>query len=353
MHAQGELAQARAQAAHWKRETEKMDRIARSALEKLEAKKIAKQALRNENDGLRREISALRAKCDKLPAPHDPNIESRAALFAKEADAWRTKYKQLAESRSETDVADRLSKAIEDSKGVRLNLERVSKEAVEYKARLSSAVEEIKSLQRRLADAQASEKEARTRLADAQAGEKEARTRLASAEEAGKAMQSQFGAARARMASMDEAGKAMQSQLSAAREAERAARLDADNLKSEQPLVRERLQQGAAAIKKVQALQSEMAALQSGAVSKARQNDLELAALKDKLRAAAQDVSEKASDTHTCVEMLRRSQQILKTCSALFAQKEEAQPLASALHDTNETIHTFLQAVEARHARKP
>ncbi len=339
MHAQGELAQARAQAAHWKRETEKMDRIARSALEKLEAKKIAKQALRNENDGLRREISALRVKCDKLPAPHDPNIESRAALFAKEADAWRTKYKQLAESRSETDVADRLSKAIEDNKGVRLSLERVSKEAVEYKARLSSAVEEIKSLQRRLADAQASEKEARTRLA--------------AAEEAGKAMQSQLSAARTRMAAAEEAGKAMQSQLSAAREAERAARLDADNLKSEQPLVRERLQQGAAAIKKVQALQSEMAALQSGAVSKARQNDLELAALKDKLRAAAQDVSEKASDTHTCVEMLRRSQQILKTCSALFAQKEEAQPLASALHDTNETIHTFLQAVEARHARKP
>jgi chromosome segregation ATPase len=277
----------------------------------------SRAALKDENANLRREVTSLRAKYDQLSAAV-PSEDSRAALFANEADAWRTKYKQLAESRSETDVVGRLSKAMEENQGIRLSLERVSKEAVENRARLSSAVEEIKALQKR--------------LADAQAGEKEARTRLASAEEA---------------------GKAMQSQLSAAREAERAARLDADNLKSEQPLVRERLQQGAAAIKRMQAVQSEMAALQSSAVSKARQNDLELATLKDKLRAATQDASEKASDTHTCVEMLRRSQQILKTCSTLFAQKEDAQPLASALHDTNETIHNFLQTVEARHARKP
>ena len=66
--ARSELEQAQRHAAHWQKETVKMDRIARDALDKLEAKREARRALKAE-----------------------------LAASIKDAETWRTRYRELSD----------------------------------------------------------------------------------------------------------------------------------------------------------------------------------------------------------------------------------------------------------------
>jgi DNA repair exonuclease SbcCD ATPase subunit len=112
-----DLEKARSLAEHWQRETEKMDRIARSALDKLEAKRQAKRAIKTEYTNAR-----------------------------KEADSWRARYKELSDSRMH-------QSAVQHSPDRDLE------------ERLSRANREILDLQERLAKAQTAEKRVAEKLA--------------------------------------------------------------------------------------------------------------------------------------------------------------------------------------------
>jgi chromosome segregation ATPase len=116
-----DLEKARSLAEHWQRETEKMDRIARSALDKLEAKRQAKRAIKTEYTNAR-----------------------------KEADSWRARYKELSDAR--------LHQSTTAHRPPDRDLEE----------RLSRANHEIHDLQERLAKAQAAEKRVAEKLARAE-----------------------------------------------------------------------------------------------------------------------------------------------------------------------------------------
>ena len=73
-----------------------------------------------------------------------------------------------------------------------------------------------------------------------------------------------------------------------------------------------------------------------------RQLELDLLAAKEKVRAATMDASAKAVKTQACADMLARAEQVLKTCSQLYAAKNETSPLALALRDTTANISQFL-----------
>jgi hypothetical protein len=230
-----ELEKARSHALHWENETKKMDRIARAAMEKLEAKREARKALKAELDAARKDADAWRSKCAAHLSRNEPDEGLR---------------KELAQARKE--------------------------------------------------------------LAAAQ----------------------------------DEAAR---------------ARKELALHEAERPLVQERLQTGGEAFRKLKALEprlreselhekqlrAQLNTLQADADAKARQGALDVAAVKEKLRAATQDASARRAHEEASVAMLVRANQVLETCSQLFTAKPEHQELAQALRETTATLEQFLATSKA------
>lgn len=243
-----ELDKARSHVAHWKGETVKMDRIAQEAMQKLHAKREAKRALKAELDAAR-----------------------------KDADAWRARYKELAEAHT--------------------------KHAAETSRRLHEQASQAKALHDQACEAK-----------------REA--------------------------------KALHEQLA-------KAKLALQQLEAERPIVQERLQLGGDAFRKLQALEPRAKQLEErvqqleadkrdkrAKAVQSHQLELDLVAAKEKVRAATQDASAKTVRVQACVDMLARAEQVLKTCSQLHASKDQASPLALALHDTTANISQFLLRVD-------
>ena len=284
-----ELDKARSHAAHWEGETVKMDRIARDALEKLHTKREAKKALKAEHEAAR-----------------------------KDADAWRTRYKELAEAhtRHAADTQAQLAKAAHNAR----------------------EQEELNTRDRRAA--------------------KELHDQAGQAQRAAKELHDQG----------QRAAKELHDQLGQARDQLAKARATIQQHEAERPAVQERLQVGGDAFRKLKAIEPrvkqleglEARAKQADALEarvqqleadkrdkrakaeQSRQLELDLLAAKEKVRAATMDASAKAVKTQACADMLARAEQVLKTCSQLYAAKNETSPLALALRDTTANISQFL-----------
>jgi chromosome segregation ATPase len=253
-----ELDKARSHVAHWKGETVKMDRIAQEAMQKLHAKREAKRALKAELDAAR-----------------------------KDADAWRARYKELAEAHT--------------------------KHAAETSRRLHEQASQAKALHEQASQAKALHDQASEAKREA---------------------------------------KALHEQLA-------KAKLALQQLEAERPIVQERLQLGGDAFRKLQALEPRAKQLEErvqqleadkrdkrAKAEQSHQLELDLVAAKEKVRAATQDASAKTVRVQACVDMLARAEQVLKTCSQLHASKDQASPLALALHDTTANISQFLLRVD-------
>ena len=80
----------------------------------------------------------------------------------------------------------------------------------------------------------------------------------------------------------------------------------------------------------------------ASATARAQETDLELAASKERLRAAAQSVLAGKCQADASTSMLRHANQVLQTCSQLFTGKQEHPEMAEALRDTTATISSFL-----------
>ncbi len=276
-HLTKELEKARAHAAHWQRETEKMDKIARDAMGKLEAKREAKRALKAEFDVAR-----------------------------KDADAWRTRYKELSEARTaaSTDTLD---------------------------------------LHDRLAGSQTSERRLLEEL-------EQARRALRQHE----GVKEELDQARRALQQHEVEHDAIRERLQVGGNAFRKLQILEPKLAASEQRVRDLESKLAASEARIRNLEADLATLRTASTrqagldnAKARQADLDLAAAKDKLRAATQDASAKASQVQACADMLARTEQVLKTCSQLYAAKEEAHPLAQALLDSTSTISQFLARMES------
>ncbi len=293
-HLTKELEKARAHAAHWQRETEKMDKIARDAMVKLEAKSEAKRALKAEFDVAR-----------------------------KDADAWRTRYKELSEARTaaSTDTLD---------------------------------------LHDRLAGSQTSERRLHEELEQARRalrqheGVKEELDQARRALQQHKGVKEELDQARRALQQHEVEHDAIRERLQVGGNAFRKLQILEPKLAASEQRVRDLESKLAASEARIRNLEADLATLRTASTrqagldnAKARQADLDLAAAKDKLRAATQDASAKASQVQACADMLARTEQVLKTCSQLYAAKEEAHPLAQALLDSTSTISQFLARMES------
>ena len=133
-----------------------------------------------------------------------------------------------------------------------------------------------------------------------------------------------------------------------------------ESLKAEVPEVKALLTNGGHAIQKLEAetrrsqdLQQQVADLKAKsrsstdsetvAAQKAKNQQLqsEVVAVKDKLKAASQDVSARVNQVAACKDMLAKAEQVLRTCSDLHETKGDA--LAAALRETTANVQTFLQ----------
>ena len=293
-----QLETARANATHWQNETEKMDRIARSALDKLEAKREVRKALKAE-----------------------------VVTARKEADTWRARYKELADAQ----------------------VQRHEAQGGDLGEKLARASREILDLNDRLATAQSSERKAKDQLQ-----ELERQMRRVEAERPAVQERLQAGGdAFRKLQALEPRAQQMEAELSALKkESLKARQLEAEvtMLKTAgtercKALEFEVVSLRNAALKARQ-LELEVATLKAGA-AKSKQDALEVAALKDKLRAAAQDVSARTAKTQACVDMLSRAEQVLKTCTQLHAAAEESPALTQALAETTGTIGQFLAKMGA------
>ena len=75
--------------------------------------------------------------------------------------------------------------------------------------------------------------------------------------------------------------------------------------------------------------------------AKNQQLQSEVIAVKDKLKAASQEVSARVSQVALCKDMLTKAEEVLRTCSELHESKGGA--LASALRETTANVQSFLQ----------
>jgi chromosome segregation ATPase len=260
-----ELDKARSHVAHWKAETVKMDRIAQEAMQKLHAKREAKRALKAELDAAR-----------------------------KDADAWRARYKELAEAHT--------------------------KHAAETSRRLHDQASEAKALHEQASQAKRDASQAKALHDQASEARREA-----------KALHEQLAKAKLALQQLEAERPVVQERLQLGGDAFR--KLQALEPRAKQ--LEERVQQLEADKRDKRAKAEQF-----------HQLELDLVAAKEKVRAAAQDASAKTVRVQACVDMLARAEQVLKTCSQLHASKDQTSPLALALHDTTANISQFLLRVD-------
>lgn len=275
-------------ATHWKRESQKLDGLVKSAVAKLDSKTKAKEALKAE-------VKAAR----------------------QEADTWHQRYKQLAESGLADDT----------------NTHRLNRKISDLEARLSEKNREMSDLQ-----------------------------------ESSQGLSKDLQKAQKALKKAQDAIEAKDSELAAAQRALKQAQDTADhsaqqiqNFMSERPIVQSRLQEGAAALRErhqllaklksseeaCARLQSEVTTLRSDLGSQKRQAQQDVQSAMDRFHTATQQVSAKTNQVGACIDMLARSEQVLMTCSALFASKKESSALGAALTETTSAIQQFIKRTKA------
>lgn len=274
-----DLEKARAHVVHWKSETEKMDSIARDALDKLDAKRAAKRALKVE------------------------------------LEAWKGRYKELSETRMSSQTAHR-------------ELEQARTTMQHQDDTIKDLKSVIKDLSKKAGQPHALEEElrkARQVIQQHEAEREGLKERLQIGGEAYRKLQALEPklAASERLAQEHAASQKRSRELEpklAASEA-RARSLEAE----------------LTALKTQAVARTRQADLDA---AKARQAESELASAREKLRAATHDASATAARSQACRDMLARAEQVLATCSQLHASKGD--PLAKALQETTATIAGFL-----------
>ena len=288
------LARAEAHSTHWELETRKMDRLARDAHDKLDAKKKVRSALKAELETTK-----------------------------ESADKWRAQYREL--------LAAATSKSMTTATGGQ----------EELKTRLRQAEEEVGALRRERAGV-----EERLRVGGI------AFRKLEVLEPRVKDLDSKSKELEGLKSTLESKSKELESKSKELEGLKSTLEPKIKELAGEVERLKAVLRTGAA---KAQVLETETIALRAGAVkarqleaevsSRTRQLELEVLTAKEKLRAATNEVSAGNSKVQVCADMLTRAEQVLKTCSQLHAAKGESHALVRALTETTANIDQFLRAV--------
>jgi len=288
------LARAEAHSTHWELETRKMDRLARDAHDKLDAKKKVRSALKAELETTK-----------------------------ESADKWRAQYREL--------LAAATSKSMTTATGGQ----------EELKTRLRQAEEEVGALRRERAGV-----EERLRVGGI------AFRKLEVLEPRVKDLESKSKELEGLKSTLESKSKELESKSKELEGLKSTLEPKIKELAGEVERLKAVLRTGAA---KAQVLETETIALRAGAVkarqleaevsSRTRQLELEVLTAKEKLRAATNEVSAGNSKVQACADMLTRAEQVLKTCSQLHAAKGESHALVRALTETTANIDQFLRAV--------
>ena len=286
------LARAEAHSTHWELETRKMDRLARDAHDKLDAKKKVRSALKAELETTK-----------------------------ESADKWRAQYRELLAA---------ASKSMTTATGQE-----------ELKTRLRQAEEEVGALRRERAGV-----EERLRVGGI------AFRKLEVLEPRVKDLESKSKELEGLKSTLESKSKELESKSKELEGLKSTLEPKIKELAGEVERLKAVLRTGAA---KAQVLETETIALRAGAVkarqleaevsSRTRQLELEVLTAKEKLRAATNEVSAGNSKVQACADMLTRAEQVLKTCSQLHAAKGESHALVRALTETTANIDQFLRAV--------
>ena len=288
------LARAEAHSTHWELETRKMDRLARDAHDKLDAKKKVRSALKAELETTK-----------------------------ESADKWRAQYREL--------LAAATSKSMTTATGGQ----------EELKTRLRQAEEEVGALRRERAGV-----EERLRVGGIAFRKLEVlEPRVKDLESKSKELEGLKSTLESKSKELESKSKELEGLKSTLEPKNKELAGEVERLKAV-------LRTGAA---KAQVLETETIALRAGAVkarqleaevsSRTRQLELEVLTAKEKLRAATNEVSAGNSKVQACADMLTRAEQVLKTCSQLHAAKGESHALVRALTETTANIDQFLRAV--------
>jgi len=289
-------------ATHWKRESQKLDGLVKSAVAKLDSKTKAKEALKAE-------VKAAR----------------------QEADTWHQRYKQLAESGLANDT----------------NTHRLNRKISDLEARLSEKNREMFDLQE---SSQGLSKDLQ-----------KAQKALKKAQDAIEAKDSDLAGAQRAVQTKGMELAAAQSALKQAQDTADHSARQIQNLMSERPIVQSRLQEAATALRErdqllaklksseeaCARLQSEVTSLRSELGSQKRQAQQDVQSAIDRFHTATQQVSAKTNQVGQCIDMLARSEQVLMTCSTLFASKKESSALGAALTETTSAIQQFIKRTKA------
>ena len=139
-----ELDKARSHVAHWKAETVKMDRIAQEAMQKLHAKREAKRALKAELDAARKDADAWRARYKELAEAHTKH----AAETSRRLHDQASEAKGLHEQASQASQARREAKALHEQLAkAKLALQQLEAERPVVQERLQLGGDAFRKLQ--------------------------------------------------------------------------------------------------------------------------------------------------------------------------------------------------------------
>jgi len=303
------LARAEAHSTHWELETRKMDRLARDAHDKLDAKKKVRSALKAELETTK-----------------------------ESADKWRAQYRELlaaATSKSMTtatggqeELKTRLRRAEEEVGALRRE-----RAGVEELLRVGGAASrELDLLKPRVKDLESKSKELEGLKPTLESKSKELEGLKSTLEPKIKELAGEVE----RLKAVLRTGAAKAQVLETETIALRAGAVKARQLEAE---VSSRTRQLEAEVS------SRTRQLEAEVSSRTRQLELEVLTAKEKLRAATNEVSAGNSKVQACADMLTRAEQVLKTCSQLHAAKGESHALVRALTETTTNIDQFLRAV--------
>ena len=282
------LARAEAHSTHWELETRKMDRLARDAHDKLEAKKKVRSALKAE-----------------------------LATAKETADKWRAQYRELLASAASKSVTTATAGGQE-----------------ELKARLRRAEEEVGALKRERAGVEERLLVGGIAFRDLELLKprvKELESKSKELEGLKSTLESKSKELEGLKSTLEPKTKELAGEVERLKAVLRTGAAKAQVLEAETIALR-------AGAVKARMLEAEVS-------SRTRQLELEVLTAKEKLRAATNEVSAGNSKVQACADMLTRAEQVLKTCSQLHAALGESLALVRALTETTANIDQFLRAV--------
>jgi len=322
---QSALEKARAEAVHWKKETERMDRIAHEAMENLKAKRAAKRALKEECLAWKDRYQELSRAC---MANKDTSRElDQARITIKHQDnVIQEHVKAMAKFHSTATSSEELAKAHH-------TIRQYEKERQDVKGLLQVGGEAHRKVQA-----------LESRLAAAQAEIATLKTNTSTRNVAGIMESTRNQPVQSELAAVQDRLRATEAQLAATKDRLRTTEAELAPAKDRLRTIETQL---AATKDRLRTTEAEV----TPAKDRLRTTEAELAATKDKLRTAAQNALAVTSRAQACEDMLARAEQVLSTCCKLHAAKknndEEANPLADALQETVSTIGKYL------HERSP